>query len=47
MQLSCPFQDGDDYHSPENVEKMRNGTPLTDRVILNTCDILKKYLIFS
>lgn len=25
-----PFFDGDDYHSDENVAKMRNGTPLTD-----------------
>jgi len=24
------FADGDDYHSAENVEKMRNGIPLTD-----------------
>lgn len=24
------FADGDDYHSPTNVEKMRNGIPLTD-----------------
>ncbi len=25
-----PFVDGDDLHSPENVERMRSGTPLTD-----------------
>jgi gluconokinase len=24
------FVDGDDYHPPKNVEKMRTGTPLTD-----------------
>lgn len=24
------FADGDDYHSPANVEKMRHGIPLTD-----------------
>jgi len=24
------FYEGDDYHSPENVEKMRRGIPLTD-----------------
>jgi gluconokinase len=24
------FYDADDYHSPENVAKMRSGTPLTD-----------------
>lgn len=29
-ELGWDFVDGDDYHSPANVEKMRNGTPLTD-----------------
>jgi gluconokinase len=28
--LGCQFQEGDDLHPPENVEKMRGGTPLTD-----------------
>ena len=28
--LHAPFLDGDQYHPPENVEKMRSGTPLTD-----------------
>jgi gluconokinase len=28
--LGCPFFDGDDFHPPENVEKMANGIPLTD-----------------
>jgi gluconokinase len=28
--LGWDFVDGDDYHSPVNVEKMRNGIPLTD-----------------
>jgi gluconokinase len=28
--LGWPFYDGDDFHSPANVEKMRHGTPLTD-----------------
>jgi gluconokinase len=26
----CQFQEGDDLHPRENVEKMRSGTPLTD-----------------
>lgn len=26
-----PFHDGDDFHSPANVEKMRQGIPLDDR----------------
>lgn len=25
-----PYVEGDDLHSPENVERMRSGTPLTD-----------------
>src|SRR5215470_3844755 len=28
--LGCQFQEGDDLHPPENVEKMKSGTPLTD-----------------
>ena len=28
--LGCAFQDGDDLHPRENVEKMKSGTPLAD-----------------
>lgn len=28
--LECDFLDGDDFHPPENVAKMRSGTALTD-----------------
>jgi gluconokinase len=28
--LGCPFLEGDEYHSPESVQKMRAGTALTD-----------------
>ena len=28
--LGWPFEDGDDYHSPENRHKMQAGIPLTD-----------------
>jgi gluconokinase len=28
--LGCQFQEGDDMHPPENLEKMRSGIPLTD-----------------
>lgn len=28
--LGWPFEDGDGFHPPENVGKMRAGTPLTD-----------------
>jgi len=29
-EMKWPFADADDYHSAANVEKMRNGMPLTD-----------------
>lgn len=29
-ELNIPFYDADDFHPPENVEKMRSGTPLND-----------------
>ncbi len=29
--LSWDFADGDDFHPPENVEKMRSGIPLEDK----------------
>jgi gluconokinase len=29
--LGWPFFDADDFHPPENIEKMRRGTPLTDQ----------------
>ena len=28
--LHCQFREGDDFHPPSNVEKMRGGMPLTD-----------------
>lgn len=28
--LDWPYLDADDFHPPENVEKMRTGTPLSD-----------------
>jgi gluconokinase len=28
--IHCPFLEGDEFHSPESVQKMRAGTPLTD-----------------
>ena len=28
--LGCPFYDGDDFHSPQNVAKMASGKPLND-----------------
>jgi len=29
--LSCQFLEGDDYHPPENIDKMSSGIPLTDQ----------------
>ena len=31
VRLGIPYRDGDDLHPPANVEKMRDGTPLTDK----------------
>jgi len=28
--IRCPFLEGDEFHSPESVQKMHAGTPLTD-----------------
>lgn len=28
--LGCPFIEGDDYHPPENIDKMSRGIPLND-----------------
>jgi len=30
QELGIPFYDGDDFHSAENIAKMRQGIPLTD-----------------
>lgn len=30
QKLGWPFYDGDDFHPPENIAKMRQGIPLTD-----------------
>ena len=30
QRVGWPFADGDDFHPPENVEKMRQGIPLQD-----------------
>ncbi len=40
--LGCDFDDGDDFHPPENITKMRSGTPLTDSDRVGWLDILAK-----
>lgn len=29
--LGCPFYEGDEFHPASNIEKMKNGKPLTDQ----------------
>jgi gluconokinase len=46
--LNCPFYDGDDFHSPENVAKMASGVPLndTDRApwLASLADLIRDHL---
>ena len=43
--LGYPFFDGDDFHCDANVEKMRQGTPLTDDDRQGWLETLNKLLI--
>ena len=40
----CTFLDGDDYHPPANVDKMRRGEPLTDEDRAPWLDILRELI---
>ena len=42
--LGKPFINADDYHKPENVEKMSKGIPLTDEGRWPRLDSLGKFL---
>ena len=42
--LGWPFIDGDDFHSPENVNKMSQGIPLSDEDRLRWLDTLSHLL---
>ena len=42
--LSWPFYDGDDFHPPVNVEKMRRGVPLNDADRRPWLHILKNHI---
>ena len=42
--LGKPFIDADDYHMPENVERMSKGIPLTDEDRWPWLDSLGKFL---
>ena len=41
-QLGCQFSDGDNFHSPANVEKMSLGIPLTDADRLPWLDSIRE-----
>lgn len=43
--LGYHFEDADDFHPPENVEKMRAGIPLEDEDRLGWLTILRKRII--
>jgi gluconokinase len=42
--LGVPFLEGDDFHDPENVERMRRGEPLTDEMRKPWLDRLNREL---
>lgn len=43
--LNLPFHDADDFHSAENVLKMKNGLPLTDEDRESWLEILANLLV--
>lgn len=44
QELGWDFFEGDDFHPPANVEKMRSGTPLNDEDRLPWLDALRKLI---
>ena len=42
--LGVPFVKGDDFHDPENIERMRRGEPLTDEMRKPWLDRLNREL---
>jgi len=47
-ELDWPFYDGDDFHSPANIKKMRAAAPLTDEDrlpwLITLSDMIKKHV---
>ncbi len=43
-QVGWPFADGDDFHPPENVDKMRQGIPLQDSDRLGWLTTLRRHI---
>jgi gluconokinase len=41
QELGWPFYDGDTFHTPESVEKMRAGVPLSDKERWPWLDVLR------
>ncbi len=44
QELGWEYLEGDDFHPPANVEKMRSGTPLTDEDRLPWLDALRELI---
>jgi carbohydrate kinase (thermoresistant glucokinase family) len=44
QKLNWKFSDGDDFHPPENVEKMRNGIALEDKDRLGWLEALRDHI---
>lgn len=44
-ELGCGFYDGDDFHPPENIAKMRHGDPLTDEDRFPWLDALRGFAL--
>jgi gluconokinase len=42
--LGVPFLEGDEFHDPENIERMRRGEPLTDELRESWLDRLNREL---
>ena len=44
QKLNCRFSDGDDFHPPENVEKMRNGVALEAEDRIGWLKVLRDHI---
>lgn len=43
--INCAFQEGDDFHPPANIAKMREGIPLDDRDRLPWLDTISAWIV--
>lgn len=44
VRIGCSFADGDDFHPPDNVDKMRQGIPLQDQDRLGWLTSLRRHI---